>query len=91
MISGARGQTGIRPKPRRSLATVAESLPPKIAAVVNTIVMPTMTTKQKEKSAKAAKGRGGHLRSKVEKRDDDIIHVRLLAEIPIAAAFQALA
>jgi hypothetical protein len=36
-------------------------------------------------------GRGGHLKSKLEKRDDDIIHVRLLAEIPIASAFQALA
>ncbi|KAF1927863.1 LCM-domain-containing protein [Didymella exigua CBS 183.55] len=33
-----------------------------------------MTARQKEKSAKPAKGRGGHLRSKVEKRDDDIIH-----------------
>lgn len=91
MISGARVQTGIRPKPRRPLATVAERLPPKIAAVVNTIVTPTMTTKQKEKPAKAVQGRGGHLKSKLEKRDDDIIHVRLLAGIPIASAFQALA
>jgi len=91
MISGARVQTGIRPKPRHSLATVAEWLPPKIAVVVNIIVMPTMTTKQKEKPVKAAKGRGGHLRSKVEKRDDDIIHVRPLAGIPITSAFQALA
>lgn len=81
---------GIRPKPRHSLATVAEWLP-KIAAAVNAIVIATMTTKQKEKSAETAKGRGGHLRSKVEKRDDDIIHVRPLAGIPIIVAFQALA
>lgn len=90
MIRSARVQTGIRPKPRHSLATVAEWLP-KIAAVVNTMLQATMTTKQKEKSAKAVKGHGGHLRSKVEKRDDDIIHVRPLAGIPITSAFHALA
>jgi hypothetical protein len=50
-----------------------------------------MTTKPKEKSTKAVKERGGHLRSKVEKRDDDIIHVRPLAGIPTTSAFQALA
>ncbi|KAL1655915.1 tRNA methyltransferase ppm2 [Didymella pomorum] len=33
-----------------------------------------MTTKQKEKPAKAVQGRVGHLKSKLEKRDDDIIH-----------------
>jgi hypothetical protein len=91
MISGARVQTGMRPKPRHSLATVAAWLPPKIAAVSNTMVRTTMTTKPKEKSTKAVKERGGHLRSKVEKRDDDIIHVRPLAGIPITSAFQALA
>lgn len=75
MISGARVQTGIRLKPRHHQPQWLRTLP-KIAAAVNTINRATMTTKSKEKSTKAANGRGGHLRSKVEKRDDDIIHVR---------------
>lgn len=40
-----------------------------------------MSTKPRVKPAKALVEHKGHLRSKVEKRDEDIIHVRGLSRI----------
>lgn len=51
-----------------------------------------MAAKAKTKHAHGAPGRGGHLRSKVEKRDDDIIHVRYLPErVPQLRRFKKMA
>lgn len=89
MISGGlRADRDLARAPRSS-ATVWLRCP-KIAAAANTTTIATMATKQRDKTAKASKARGGHLRSKVEKRDDDIIHVRRHARIPSPQRFKDL-
>lgn len=69
-------------------ATVAEA----VAAAADFLVglfgdsnskrITTMSARQSVKPHKGAVKRKGHLRSKVEKRDEDIIHVRGFARIP---------
>ncbi|KAH6614225.1 hypothetical protein C7974DRAFT_73126 [Boeremia exigua] len=75
MISGAsRAVPGGTPPSHFGKVWLRQYRPTKISAAVNFTLIPTMAAKLKAKSVDGTAKRRGHLRSKVEKRDDDIIH-----------------